>query len=633
MCSNKSFRVILISSALILVFFLPHSKAQRPDSASLFSQLRTKDEHAKLHVLEKIYRDYYATFPVNAWPYVNQALHLARKLHDREAEAWAYYSTSFYYSCRGMIDSAYYFGVLGLDLSKEIKSNSCLVRGYGRLGSVFNVKGDKAKAVEYLRKALELDSTNKDNIASISFTLGILYGDAGCPEKSVYYYLKALKIREEQHNLIEAGYLYCNLGGLYFQSPDGGKGFHAYDKAIAMFREAKFPKGESYAYNLLGGTCFSKNDFESALMFYRKSLYCNSLDTLTGIPGTVFTLTNIGDLWLKLNRFDSAGYYYYKSLKLIASDKDYIPLACNYLSLGELNTKMKNYKKAIEFLNKGLNYSKMANYRAQWEDAYNLLSECYDAGGDHEKAFYYLKKRNAIKDSIITEKANQAVANMLIRYESGKKDEQIKSLNIDSRDKQIKIRLAILFILIILLLTGLSGYFVWQYYHKKLMPKVRTLDFIQEKITMEKEGDNRRLRALDKVLPPEFRTGGDNPPPVVEVNNELKKLLEELMLKERIFLNENLTLSETAKLLETNTAYLSRLINEYFHVNFSTYVNGYRIEEAKKMILNDQYNNFSMEGIAKSSGFRSKSTFNQVFKNSTGFTPSDFAVRNGKIRA
>ena len=57
------------------------------------------------------------------------------------------------------------------------------------------------------------------------------------------------------------------------------------------------------------------------------------------------------------------------------------------------------------------------------------------------------------------------------------------------------------------------------------------------------------------------------------------------------------------------------------------------IEEAKKMFLDDHYNNLSIEGIAKNAGFRSKSTFNQVFKTLTGMTPTEFATRNGKIRA
>jgi AraC-like DNA-binding protein len=459
-----------------------------------------------------------------------------------------------------------------------------------------------------------------------------MYADAGCPEKSVYYYLRALKIREERHQLIDAGYLYCNLSGFYFQPPYTDQGFKTIEKAIDLFRQAKFPKGESYADNLIGMNYFSRMDYQEALKYYRKSLALNSLDTLTIRSGYSFNLTNIGDTWLTLTRFDSAQFYYSRALSFSTRDQDYIPMACTYLSLGEMNTQQKKYAKAIEFLNKGLYYSKLANFRAQWEEAYNLLSECYEANGDQEKALVYLKKRNEIKDSIVTEKAHHEVANMMIKYEAQKKDEQISILNVDSHNKQTKIRIAVFMILMIFSLSGVLAYLAWLYYRKKLMPKVRTLDFIQEKITIEKEGDNRRLRALDKILPPKLKPFTTIQQPWAEINKDLMVHLEALLIRDKIYLNEDLTLAETARQLDTNTTYLSRLINEHYQVNFSAFLNRYRIEEAKKMILDDQFNNFSIEGIAKSSGFRSKSTFNQVFKNSTGLTPTEFAIQNGKVR-
>ena len=188
-------------------------------------------------------------------------------------------------------------------------------------------------------------------------------------------------------------------------------------------------------------------------------------------------------------------------------------------------------------------------------------------------------------------------------------------------------------ILVILSLSALLAYLTWRYYHKKLRPKVRNMDFIQEQIDNVKEGDNRKLKALFKVLPPKLKPLSPFPEQEAGINNDLALRLEAMIVNDRIFLDEDLTLAETARQLDTNTSYLSRVINEHYQVNFSTFVNRYRIEEAKRMILDDKFNNFSMEGIAKSSGFRSKSTFNQVFKNSTGLTPTEFAVRNGKVRA
>lgn len=623
--------IILVSLCSILMPF--PLMAQKNDSVALFTQLRDSDEHQKIIALEKIYKEYYTAFPVQAYPYALKSLALSKKLNIRESEIKAYYFISYYYSIKGMTDSALYFCEVGLGFSKIINSKILLSNGYARLGDISRTKGEKAKAVEYLKKAIALDSNNDDRVAGCSLTLGILYGDAGCKEESVYYYLKALRIREAQHKLIDAGYLSCNLGSYYYESTTGVYGIQAYEKAISLFRRANFSKGESYAYNLMGMSYASNNDYYSALKCFRKSLAINYLDTTILRSQIAFNLTNIGDAWLKLKQPDSALHYYLKSLNFSKRDKDYIPMACTYLSLGELNTQLKNYPAAIEFLKSGLYYSRLANYRAQWEEAYQLLSECYEASGNQVQALRYLKMHNEIRDSIVTEKAHEAVANLMIKYETEKKDQQISSLNIDSRSKQKKIRIAILIIFLILIITGAGSYYIWLYYRNKLLPKVKALSFIEEKITHEKEGDNRRMRSFEKLLPPELRPFTDNQLVQTELNKDLIVQLEIMMIKDKIYLNENLTLADTAHRLDSNTSYLSRLINEHYKMNFSAYLNQYRIEEAKRMILDDQFNNLSIEGIAKNAGFRSKSTFNQVFKNSTGLTPTDFAIRNGKIRA
>jgi AraC-like DNA-binding protein len=165
------------------------------------------------------------------------------------------------------------------------------------------------------------------------------------------------------------------------------------------------------------------------------------------------------------------------------------------------------------------------------------------------------------------------------------------------------------------------------------MPKVRTMDFIREQISVERDGDNRRLRALEKVLPPELKPFSAQREKETVTDTGLIGRLEAILKSDRIYLNDSLTLAETANLLGTNTTHLSRQINEHYGINFSAFLNGYRIAEARRMILDNRFDMLSIEGIAKSSGFRSKSTFNQAFRNSTGFTPTEFASRNGKKRA
>ncbi len=105
-----------------------------------------------------------------------------------------------------------------------------------------------------------------------------------------------------------------------------------------------------------------------------------------------------------------------------------------------------------------------------------------------------------------------------------------------------------------------------------------------------------------------------------ELSLKLKMLIE----TEKPFLNNELRLDHIAKKLNTNRQYLSEVINDTYNKNFYTFINEYRIDEAKKMLSNKEYKHLTIIAIAKSVGFNSKSTFNTLFKKYTGKTPSQY---------
>ncbi len=63
-------------------------------------------------------------------------------------------------------------------------------------------------------------------------------------------------------------------------------------------------------------------------------------------------------------------------------------------------------------------------------------------------------------------------------------------------------------------------------------------------------------------------------------------------------------------------------------MNFSNFVNDFRIKYAAEILLDDNYKNFTIEAIGNLSGFSSKSAFNATFKKIIGVTPSEYKVKN-----
>lgn len=104
---------------------------------------------------------------------------------------------------------------------------------------------------------------------------------------------------------------------------------------------------------------------------------------------------------------------------------------------------------------------------------------------------------------------------------------------------------------------------------------------------------------------------------------EYKEKLIAFMHDKKPFLESQLTLSDLADQLAIPVRHLSQVINEHFHQNFFDFVNAFRVEEAKKRLLDDAYKHFTVLAVGLDVGFNSKSAFNAAFKKHAGVTPSE----------
>jgi AraC-like DNA-binding protein len=90
------------------------------------------------------------------------------------------------------------------------------------------------------------------------------------------------------------------------------------------------------------------------------------------------------------------------------------------------------------------------------------------------------------------------------------------------------------------------------------------------------------------------------------------------------YLEPDLSIYKVAASLDVPRHHVSQVINEQAKKSFYDFVNSYRVEEVKKMLISPAMNNRNILGIALDCGFNSKATFNAAFKKYTGMTPSAY---------
>lgn len=98
--------------------------------------------------------------------------------------------------------------------------------------------------------------------------------------------------------------------------------------------------------------------------------------------------------------------------------------------------------------------------------------------------------------------------------------------------------------------------------------------------------------------------------------------LQELMKEEKFFTDEELSLRDLARELAISPHQLSEILNEKLKKNFNTFVNEYRVEEAKSMLIDEPDRSILSVGIA--AGFNSNTTFCTVFLKLTGQSPGNY---------
>jgi len=107
-----------------------------------------------------------------------------------------------------------------------------------------------------------------------------------------------------------------------------------------------------------------------------------------------------------------------------------------------------------------------------------------------------------------------------------------------------------------------------------------------------------------------------------------KERLTGIVVAKSLYLNPDLRLSDLADAMGVRPYRVSHILNQGLHTSFYDLINQYRIAKAQEILISPAAERLNLLGVAIESGFRSKSVFNEVFKKTTGKTPSQY--RDGK---
>lgn len=173
--------------------------------------------------------------------------------------------------------------------------------------------------------------------------------------------------------------------------------------------------------------------------------------------------------------------------------------------------------------------------------------------------------------------------------------------------------------------------FAWLEEALKLKSSILQLLY-SDPLTVKLRIDARYQKYFKKLYQLEIQSGPDSnkKEPLLDQNtaSEYTDKLLDFTHTEKPYLNPNLSLRKLADLVEIHSNHLSWILNEQIGKNFNEFINHFRVEHFKKLALDSTNAHFSLIGLAYESGFNSKTVFNTFFKKEVGMTPKEYVKSN-----
>lgn len=113
-----------------------------------------------------------------------------------------------------------------------------------------------------------------------------------------------------------------------------------------------------------------------------------------------------------------------------------------------------------------------------------------------------------------------------------------------------------------------------------------------------------------------------------KVMDEMKERILNIIVMQGKYKDKNYSAKMLANDLGTNTRYVSAVVNVRFHMNYTSFVNKYRIEEAMTILADRRYKDLNMEEVSAMVGFSNRQSFYASFYKILGITPREYRLKH-----
>lgn len=363
---------------------------------------------------------------------------LRTRLENKRGVAGTLNNMGNLYRAMGEVEKAYESFMKSIEMRMEIGDLAYLSSGYINLGNWMAGESRFDEALNFYEKYKKIQAELKDTLAlaDINRNIGNVYNELGDYEKALEYYLESVVLLDESSVKDDSGdaYNYFNIGLLYSRTGYHEEAIQSTKNALGIYDKLNDTEGIGFSYQNIGKSFDDLNQPDSALNYYQKALA--EYRKLGNVSWVAEILQNIGVVYNKQSSPELALTFLSQALEILEHRNEERLLSNTLNNIGSSYYSLSEYGQAINHYKRALDYAvKTSDLRNQRWAALGL-AETYGEMKDFEKAFEYQLLYDVYKDSLLNIERAKAVEELITRYETGKKEAEIKVLTAENAQSE-----------------------------------------------------------------------------------------------------------------------------------------------------------------------------------------------------
>ncbi|MBL7835376.1 MAG: sensor histidine kinase [Cyclobacteriaceae bacterium] len=322
-------------------------------------------------------------------------------------------------------DSAIIMGEEAVALADKIQFKKGAGQSRSDLGLAYYYKGELQKAITLWESASAIreELNDKSGVASTSMKIGAAWFKLGNYEKSLASQMKALSLYEQLKTDFGVALALNNVAAVFEMQKQYNKAREYYFKAVGIHTRNKDSIQAAQVLINIGNIHYRENHFDSAARYWKQALRKMPAGKVPQYESIAYN--NLAEHFTVTGKYDSALLLIDRAIALRKATGDYQGLTSSMSNLGRIYALQKKYSLAEKTYAAALDSAEAKNLKIEESKIRLNLYQLYEKTGDFKKALTNYVQYATIEDSLSNERSRKNLDELLVTYETDKKEQEI----------------------------------------------------------------------------------------------------------------------------------------------------------------------------------------------------------------